>query len=187
MKNLVGVFVLVVLCSLPTMAQETPTIEAGGGYMYRSQEVPFDFPINTARINMNGWNATFQYNVNPWLGIAADFDGTYHSDQGVSTSVYTYTFGVRAYPWHHPKAAPFFNLLIGGGRGKATLNGVTHTDNSFALEGGGGLEIKLDKHWAFRPVELDYELTRFGSSSPGFKNQNNYKYKLSLLYTFGEK
>ena len=50
---------------------------------------------------------------------------------------------------------------------------------------GGGLDIPFHKHVSFRPVEIDYLLTRFDNPFTGHKNQNNFRYATGLVFTFG--
>jgi hypothetical protein len=57
--------------------------EAGGGYQYRS----FDMP-GGPRLNMNGWQVSGDANITRWLGITADFDGTYKTFGGGDNTVY---------------------------------------------------------------------------------------------------
>jgi len=54
------------------------------------------------------------------------------------------------------------------------------------MEIGGGLDIPLSRIIQIRPVELDYQLTRFGFQNFS-ANQNNFKYFAGINLTFGEK
>ena len=51
---------------------------------------------------------------------------------------------------------------------------------------GGGLDIKINKHAAFRPVGLDYFLTRL--KNPVLQedhNQHNIRYSAGINFLFG--
>src|SRR5271154_601069 len=110
MKKILGLFVLLAFSSLPAFAQfSSPKIEVGGGYAYESYNVQF-----LPRANFNGWFATADFNVNKYIGIAADFDGTYGSIEGTSVREYTYMFGPQIYPMGHHKFTPFVHALFGG-------------------------------------------------------------------------
>jgi hypothetical protein len=51
---------------------------------------------------------------------------------------------------------------------------------------GGGIDIKINKHIGFRPVAVDYLLTRFQSLTTGKQyNQNNLRASAGIVFTFG--
>ena len=51
---------------------------------------------------------------------------------------------------------------------------------------GGGLDIKLSKHIAFRPIGADYYLTRVPSFLTGnTTNRNNFRYSAGINFLFG--
>jgi len=63
---------------------------------------------------------------------------------------------------------------------------LTTTQNAFAMEVGGGLDYRFNKHFSFRPVEVDYVLTRFPSLSKGTReNQNSISASAGVVFTFG--
>jgi hypothetical protein len=65
---------------------------------------------------------------------------------------------------------------------------VSASQTGFAMAVGGGLDWKLNKHFSFRPVSVDYVLTRFPSPLTGTdQNQNSIRASAGVLFTFGEK
>jgi hypothetical protein len=51
---------------------------------------------------------------------------------------------------------------------------------------GGGLDIKIGKHIAFRPVEADYFLTRFPTIlTQDDTNRNHFRYSAGVNFLFG--
>jgi hypothetical protein len=190
MKKLLALFALLAVFSSPALAQGTPIFQVGGGYTFRSFNVPF-----SPRLDMNGWNVTAEYAVTRWLSAAADIDGTYKSQPDTlvtgtdHTDITSFLFGPRIYPLGHHKLTPFVHALFGAGHSKLTAPGVpdlTETDFAFAI--GGGLDLSLGKHFALRVAKFDYEQTRFYKSfAPGTPNQNNFKYSAALLIKFGSK
>lgn len=61
------------------------------------------------------------------------------------------------------------------------------SNTGFAMLAGGGLDIKLSKHIAFRPVEADYYLTRVSSLVTGnTTNRNNFRYSGGIIFLFEE-
>jgi hypothetical protein len=64
---------------------------------------------------------------------------------------------------------------------------LTDSQGAFALAAGGGLDIRIHKHFSFRPVSVDYVLTRFPSLSTGRRdNQNSIRASAGFIFTFGE-
>ena len=50
---------------------------------------------------------------------------------------------------------------------------------------GGGLDIPLSHSIAFRPVQVDYVLTRFGNGfTAGNQNQSNFRYQAGIQFRF---
>ena len=57
----------------------------------------------------------------------------------------------------------------------------------FAMAVGGGLDIRVSKRFTFRPVAVDYVLTRFPSLSMGnTQTQNSIRATSGIVFTFGE-
>jgi hypothetical protein len=51
---------------------------------------------------------------------------------------------------------------------------------------GGGLDIKVSRVIALRPVEVDYLLTRFGNPiTQNNANQNSFRYSGGIVFQFG--
>jgi hypothetical protein len=65
---------------------------------------------------------------------------------------------------------------------------VSANQTAFAMAVGGGLDWKIAKHFSFRPVSVDYVLTRFPSALTGDNhNQNSIRASAGFIFTFGEK
>jgi hypothetical protein len=63
---------------------------------------------------------------------------------------------------------------------------LSESQTHFAMAAGGGLDIRASKHLSFRPVAVDYVLTRFPSLSTGkTQNQNSIRYTAGVIFTFG--
>ena len=63
---------------------------------------------------------------------------------------------------------------------------VVASQTAFAMTAGGGLDIKINKHMTFRPIGLDYYLTRLHKlRSANDNNQNNIRYTTGINFTFG--
>ena len=100
-------------------------------------------------INQNGVSGSVAYNPNRWLGIVGDFGGYHASPFGISLNTYTYLFGPRLTLRNPSKINPFAQVLLGGSRITAGSGGGSA--NQFAYSLGGGVDIGLLPHLAFRP------------------------------------
>jgi len=83
-----------------------------------------------------------------------------------------------------PISSPFAILFPGP---LAVVNAeLKTTQNAFSMKVGGGLDYRFNKHIGFRPVEVDYVLTRFPDPSTGYRaNQNSIAASAGFLFTWG--
>ena len=64
---------------------------------------------------------------------------------------------------------------------------ATKSESGFGMTVGGGLDIQIAKHVNFRPIQLEYFLTRLQNLRSGNdKNQSNLRYSAGFNFTFGE-
>jgi opacity protein-like surface antigen len=196
MHRVVAITVLVFCSSLlvaPARAQST--LEIFGGYSYVRQSLTFNettlcpgpvCPTQTgsAHPNLNGWEISATYNAYKWLGVTADFGGGYGSVDGASTHLNTYLFGPQVrFPG---PVSPFAHVLFGAahdnvGSGGAGSGFVIDPSSStaFALAVGAGIDIKVVSLVSVRPIQIDYLVTRFGSST-----QNQPRVSAGLVLHF---
>lgn len=139
------------------------------------------------RANTNGWQASVEGKVLPWVGIVGDFGSHYGSQnfpavcpQGVLCSInfdvseHNYLFGPRVSA-SVGKFRPFAEGLIGIGH--VNLKGGP-SDTSFASALGGGLDYHVLPHVAWR-IQGDYVTTRFFSTT-----QNNLQLATGIVIRF---
>lgn len=63
---------------------------------------------------------------------------------------------------------------------------ATHQQNSFAMTLGGGLDIKITRWVSFRPIGLDWYMTRLQNLRSGNdNNQHNIRYTTGFNFMFG--
>jgi hypothetical protein len=143
MKKLIILFLVLSVFAIPSRAQ---SVDASLSYSY--------FRLGgSGGVNQNGVSGSVAYNAYNWLGIVGDF-GVYHaSPLGVSLNTYTYLFGPRVTLRNPSKFNPFAQALFGGSRLTTGSGGPTF--NQFAYSIGGGVDIGLLPHLAFRP-QVDY-------------------------------
>ena len=183
---------------------------------YPKFEVPVGFSFvnvhpNQAALtsfNVFGGGGGFVYNFTPLFGVKADFMGYTQGtgqklvDNGqilgnVSGNLFTYMFGPQIKK-HSGKFQPFAEGLFGAAHTNLDANickledgcgSGSGNNNGFAMEFGGGLDIPITEHIQFRPVEVDYLYTHFGSNhiAGASASQNNFKYVAGVNFTFGGK
>jgi opacity protein-like surface antigen len=177
-----------------TQAQDTVQIFGGYSYLRPSVNVasfeicpvgvfppcPNEPGIVNEHPNMNGWEFSGTYNFHSWLGATADFSGYYGTVQRSSIHYQTYLFGPQV---HFPgPVSPFAHVLFGVAHDRiATDNGsaLSGSASAFALALGAGIDIKVVPLVSFRPIQIDYLVTRFGSST-----QNQPRVSAGLVLHF---
>ena len=106
--------VAVVLFDLSAAAQNgCPTVEIFGGYQFTHLEPTLD---------ANGWGAAVNGNFNRWLGVTADFSGTYKN----SAHIYTYMFG-PSFTARTGRVSAFGHTLLGGATSRAPAHFPWHS------------------------------------------------------------
>jgi opacity protein-like surface antigen len=185
----------VVLCALLlaglALAQDTtPKAEIFGGYSH----VRADFTaggVSFGTEGLNGWNAALAGNFNKYLGVVADFGGTYGTPirefgVGVDVKNYTFLFGPQI-SYRTRRVTPYGHALFGADHIKADIpvasiftGGFGQSDTSFAFALGGGLDVGLSNVVALRLAQLDYLRTQFFSS-----HQNNFRFSTGLVLRLG--
>jgi hypothetical protein len=145
MKKLIILFLALSAFAIPSRAQ---SIDVSAGYSY--------FRLGgSGGLNQNGVSGSVAYNLKSWdwLGLVGDFGGYHGSVLGVSLNTYTYLFGPRLTLRNPSKINPFAQALLGGSR--ITIGSGGGSSNQFAYSVGGGVDIGLLPHLAFRP-QVDY-------------------------------
>ncbi len=174
-------------------ARATPTLEISGGYSYRAYS-----PTPSTTMKLNGGYASVDYNIFSRLGITAEVSAAVRKEgaQSLGTaqtlSIFTGLVGPQIYPLRHRKLTLFTHILVGDGYyyAKAPAFGgfsanVT-TKSGFAWEVGGGLDVRIKKHWSIRLVQGDYGETSFSLPSAN-PHQVGYRLSAGIVYLLGEK
>jgi hypothetical protein len=192
-------------------ATDFPTMETFLGYNF------VRFNPNSGYVpsfNANGGSGQFVYNFHGGFGAAVDL-GAVNRGGTFDTTVVDFVAGPRyTLRTHHSRFMPYAQVLLGGAYGTTSTaipvfplapisgplgNGVitgatpiearvNASNTGFAMLAGGGLDIKLGKHVAFRPFETSYYLTRIPSLLTGhITNRNNFRYAAGVNFLFGAK
>ena len=112
-------------------------------------------------------------------------------------NLFTYNVGpIFKVRLHHFE--PFAEALFGGahsnfygnlfkdcGPAGCVVASKSPSNNAFDFIIGGGIDIPVNEHFAIRPVEFDYMLTRFGNAfTGGNNNQSNFRYQAGVVIRF---
>jgi outer membrane immunogenic protein len=183
-----AVAILLVLASparAQTALQPAPvkrTIDLSADYTYLHANAP---PGGCGCFSMNGGSASAAFGFTPSFSLAADFGVTHASNILNSTetlTLTTYLFGPRyTLRSHVGRVLPYGQVLLGGAH--STSNFVFNSGgNGFSLLAGGGLDVPLSRHFAWRAVQMDYLLTRIPNGSTN--SENNFRVTTGVVYRF---
>jgi hypothetical protein len=174
----------------------TPKFELAFLYQY----VNFNPGGVFQNFNSHGGSGEVVYNANNWLGLVAQAAGyTFTRDLSpiaasdplltnpakVDGGFDTVLFGPRLNFRHFDHFVPFGEFLIGFGKaGGAVTAGPSQY--GFALAAGGGIDLVLWKHIAWRVAELDYLNTNFSGAGVGANSrQNSFRAGSGIVLRFG--
>jgi hypothetical protein len=121
--------------------------------------------------SLNGWEASLEGKLVPWVGLVVDVDGHYGSRNygGINADVAEHNalFGPRV-SVQVKRFRPFAEALVGVGH-VSRSSGVSDSDTSFANAVGGGLDYRVAGPISLRG-QLDWVNTRFyGSGQNGVR------------------
>jgi outer membrane immunogenic protein len=173
MKKLALFALLAAVTPFVSSAQLTPAAEVSLGYSYLRLG-------GSDGENQNGGSASVAVNVNNWLGLGGDFGGYHSTPYGVSLNTYAYMFGPRFSLRSESVATPFVQVMLGGSHLSASAFGTSAGTNAFAFSTGGGVDLRLTEHIAFRP-QVDYIAMRASGST------TNCARITAAVFRFGEK
>lgn len=141
-------------------ARQNSRLELYSGYSYVSN-------------SLNGVMGSFGYNVKPWLQIAGDSSYDFVTVSGVKNVLYANHYGGRFYYRHRGWGfTPFVEGLVGASRLDTSGGGVKTSTNCLSYKAGGGIDIRVSRHWEIRAVNVDYYHTSFSTNAA--QNNNNY-------------
>ena len=185
LKLWVSLLAVLSLSAVSAYAQESaPKLDVFAGYSY-VQANPGVTGVDS--FHLHGGNANVSYNIKSWLGGVADFGGYTNGNilsSGKSGTFSTYLFGPRVSYRHYRRITPFGQVLFGVAHANAAAFGTTGTQNAFAMTAGGGVDYKLFDHFAIRPFQAEYLLTRFGVGTTGKQTQNNVRISTGFVFRF---
>ncbi len=154
---LISAVALVAPFSLSAQVMPRSDFEIFGGYSWYH---PGDDTFLPEHFN-KGWGAALTVNLNDWLGITGDGSGHYEDGEA-----YTIAGGPR-FKLHRGRWEPFAEVL--GGLSHWVPDGAPEQNHALLIT-GLGLDYRLSRHFAIRPIQADYVFTSFNPVSPNNGN-----------------
>lgn len=139
---------------------------------------------------MNGASASFAYRGTPSLSLVAETGAVTSGDVSSrrDLTLTTYFVGARHSLHRSKRIAPFGQVLFGFAHAYGSL-APDHlgldSSTAFAMSGGGGLDLNVSRHLAWRAVQADYLLTFLPNRSTG--HQNNFRFQSGIVIHLGGK
>jgi hypothetical protein len=165
LRSTLALTVLIIIAALPSsVAAQDNEVFAGVTFVRANPNFTrpdFRFNRNTDQI---GFDAAFtRYFGDRPIGIKADVAGSFQSTNPADSSLVT----IMAGPTLKARARrvePFIHGLVGVGRFAATNRQVSlrfdKSSSGLAYAFGGGLDVKLNDHFAVRAFQADYLTNR---------------------------
>jgi hypothetical protein len=145
--------------------RSAPGFELYGGYSYLLR--PYDrTQSNPVSGGMNGWDASLLVPLpvfGSWLGVKGDVSGSYRSDQfNFNPHSYFFLAGPQI-SLHLGRSTVFVHGMIGSSHLNDGVIPSLKSNSTFAVAAGGGLDIGLSRHLAWR-LTGDFYNTNFQSN-----------------------
>ncbi len=181
-----------------------PRFELFAGYSYL-RAVP-TYADGNRLVWLNGGSTSLAFNLNRYLGLVGDFGAYTNSEvrftdgytgtvdvDNSNVAVMTYLFGPRVSFRNHSRVTPFVQALFGGVHANqvslrdCTVNCMLlPSEDSFAMTAGGGLDLRIHRHFAIRLIQAEYLMTRFTSYTTGTTSaQNDMRLSSGIVFRFG--
>jgi outer membrane protein OmpA-like peptidoglycan-associated protein len=163
----------------------TPKFEVAGMFDY----VNFNPGGTLSSFNNFGGSGAGVWNISRWVGLTEELGGLSYNRNFNGTSLHggitTFLGGPRLNLRMFDHFVPFAEFLLGGAHAGSQMTG-TSSQTAFALAAGGGVDIILSNHVAWRFAEIDYLMTNFsGSAVGGSARQDNLRLGTGIVFRFG--
>jgi len=195
------------LFGVTAFAQDIPKAEVYLGYSFTR----VNSAINVPAFSANGGLGEIAFNFNKFFSVVGSFNTTHNGNihnLNVDQTLFDYMFGPRI-NFRMGRIVPFGEALFGAthdarsfavpttfftpitGQPVTVTTRFVNSATAFSQEFGGGLDLPINKHLSFRPIKLDYYMTRFQPVFfPGLgnvnrnRNQNNLNYSTGFSFRF---
>jgi outer membrane protein OmpA-like peptidoglycan-associated protein len=215
MTKIIAFMAAVLLLAVAAAAQDYPRAETFVGYTYM-RGWPSGNNVPSFSANGGGGQFVYNFGrwIGAVADVGAVHNGSI-GGYNLDSTFTNFLFGPRIPIRVHSRVTPYFQTLFGGvhastsARVNAPGEGViipppiavprivvpsndavalraAASQTAFAMAIGGGLDIKLSKVVSFRPIGLDYFMTRLQNlRTMNDNNQHNLRYTAGLNFTFG--
>lgn len=159
------------------------------------------------RVSAHGFEISGVGNVNRWLGIKGDFSAhfkqfdvddpfTPSTVYQVDASLYNFLAGVQVKDNNRDgsRFRPFGHVLFGAAHARTEFNDaffsgpfctdpdfdcddLTESDTGFAAAFGGGIDIRVNRRFSVRAIQLDYNPTWLAGST-----QHNFRFGAGVVF-----
>ena len=209
MRRIVLIGFALLLCSFYAVAQDYPKAEVFGGFSFIHADTEGVTPASVGlptgssiKTWYPGWEVAGQYNLTHLLGIKADFNGNYGQPVSVpgtaglpSARSYTFLFG-PVVSFRGDRFTPFVHAGFGGNHigvdASATAGNPAGSETAFAMAFGGGLDVKVSRHFAVRLGQFAYVFTKhcgnlfgtgciLGGAGEPADHQNNFHFATGIV------
>jgi opacity protein-like surface antigen len=172
-RLLVALFALSLAACASARAQVVPSAE-GSEFQLRvgalGSALQPDFPssgcffsttsscVGTSPNRVYGVGTYVDVRLSRWFQPEAEARWSEFNVQGESNREDTYLFGPRVpiHTFHWMHATPYGKFLVGWGRASGFLTPPT----TLAMAYGGGLDLRLTKHFTLRAIDFEYQQWR---------------------------
>jgi len=173
MKRLMIMFAAVaILAPACLWAQDPPKAEVFGGFSVLHTTAG----DNDEGFTPVGWAASLAGNINPKMGVVADFAGNYKD----GVKMHSYMGGLR-YNHRMEKVTPFVHAMLGGTRVGDETSGM----NGFSLGFGGGFDYSVNERINVRVLQFDWAPTRFSQGGISDWKNNIVRFGFGIVFKTG--
>jgi outer membrane protein OmpA-like peptidoglycan-associated protein len=163
-----------------------PRFEVAGLFDY----ISFNPAGGFSSFNNYGGSGSFSWNVNSWFGLTEEVASFSYKRQIVnvgtgSGTLTTAMVGPRLNLHRFDYFVPYIEVLVGSAHAGSSMTG-TNSQNVFSLVAGGGLDMVLTRHIAWRVADIDYLSTSFNGNFLGSGGrQNSLRLGTGVVFRFG--
>jgi outer membrane immunogenic protein len=190
MRILISILVLLLpvgaVTSVAAAAQGVSRAEAAFTYDWVHTNAP---PSGCGCFSMNGGSGSFALRLAPSFSAVGEVGATTNGNvnsTGDGLTLIDFLGGGRYMPHFRSRLMPFGQVLVGGAHASGSLSpgqlGIGSA-TVFALDAGGGLDVKLSHRFAIRVFQTGYLLTMFPNK--GNDRQNNLRVSGGFVIHFG--
>jgi opacity protein-like surface antigen len=159
------------------------------------------------RISAHGINISGVGNFSRWLGVKGDFSAHFKNFDvddpitpstvyEVDASLYNFLVGLQLKDNNRDsgRVKPFGHAMVGAAHSRTTFNDAffegpfcsdpdfdcddfTESDTGFAAAFGGGVDVRVNRNFSVRAIQVDYNPTWIGGST-----QHNFRFGVGVVF-----